>query len=351
VKSALITGISGMDGSLLADFLLKRGYRVYGAYRRLSSQNFWRLQYLDIFDKIKLIPFDLGDMSSIVEAINVSQPDELYHLAANSFVADSFSTPINSGDVTGLGVSRVLEAVRQSDLNIRMYNAASSEMYGNGNDRSVLDENSKFDPISPYACSKLFGFQMAKIYRNGYNLPIYNGILFNHECSPFRGLSFVTRKITNYVAKLHLGLVDKPLLLGNIKAKRDWGYAPEYCKAMWMMLQQDKPDDFVIATNETHSVEELLDSAFSLIGKDWHKHVDIDSRFMRTIELHHLSGNSSKAENTFGWKAEVKFDKLVSLMFNEDLKCWQRWMSGDRFAWDALSHLEGSNIITRTVSE
>ena len=255
MKKALITGITGQDGAYLSEFVLRKNYEVFGTYRRLSTPNFWRLQYLDILDRIKLIPCDLIDLGSLIEAMEISQPDEIYNLAAQSFVGASFEQPIASGEMTGLGVSRMLEAMRKTCPKAKLYQASTSELYGD-NQYEEQDENTPFSPSSPYAASKLYAHSMARIYRTGYNMFICNGILFNHESS-LRGLEFVTRKITNAAAKIKLGLKEQ-LVLGNLDSKRDWGYAPDYVESMWLMLQQSRPDDYVIATNETHSVKEFL---------------------------------------------------------------------------------------------
>ncbi len=257
----MVTGITGQDGAYLAEFLLNKGYKVYGTYRRLSTPNFWRLQYLDIFDKIELLPCDLLDSFSIIETLKITRPDEIYNLAAQSFVGASFEQPIASGEITGLGVAKLLEAIRLVTPEVRFYQASTSEMFGD-NPFPQQDENTPFMPSSPYAAAKLYAHQMVNIYRKAYNLHASSGILFNHE-SPLRGLEFVTRKITNSLAKIKLGL-ETTLELGNLDSKRDWGYAPEYVEAMWLMLQQENPDDYVIGTNNTHSIREFLDIAFSL---------------------------------------------------------------------------------------
>jgi len=268
MNRALITGVTGQDGAYLAKFLLDKGYQVFGTYRRLSTPNFWRLQYLDIFDKVDLIPADLLDTSSIVEAVKVAQPDEIYNLAAQSFVFASFEQPVGAGEITGLGVTRILEVIREINPNIRFYQASTSELYGRGSNVPQT-EDTPFQPSSPYASAKLYGYWVTRIYREGYNIFACNGILFNHE-SPLRGLEFVTRKISDGVAKIALG-VDNKLGLGNLEAKRDWGYAPEYVESMWLILQQDQPDDYVIATGEAHSVREFAERAFAVAGLDWEK--------------------------------------------------------------------------------
>jgi len=328
----------------LAKFLLEKNYEIFVTYRRLSTPNFWRLQYLDIFEKINFIPADLVDAGSIIEAVKISEPDELYHLAAQSFVGASFEQPIGTGEITGLGVTRVLEAIRQIDPRIKFYQASTSELYGNGRSSSLTEED-PFHPSSPYAASKLYGYWLTKIYREGYNIFTCNGILFNHE-SPLRGLEFVTRKISNAVAKIAFGL-EKELHLGNLESKRDWGYAPDYVKSMWLMLQQKKPDDYVIATNESHSVKEFVEKAFKIAGLDYQEYVTIDERFYRPLDVNFLQGDYSKAKKKLGWEPEVKFDKLVKIMIREDLKRWEKWQNGERFSWDAPNYLSEGKIITR----
>lgn len=344
MKKALITGLTGQDGAYLAKFLLEKGYKVYGTYRRLSTPNFWRLQYLGIFDEVNLISADLVDSSSVAEAINISEPDEIYHLAAQSFVGASFEQPIATGMVTGLGVTRILEAIRQINPNIKFYQASTSELYGRRN-QSPQNENIPFHPCSPYAIAKLYGYWMTQTYREGYGIFACNGILFNHE-SPLRGLEFVTRKISNTLAKISLGL-EKELVLGNLEAKRDWGYAPEYVKSMWLMLQQKEPDDYVIATNESHSVQEFVEKAFGILGLDWHEYVKVSQRFLRPLDVDVLQGDYSKAKLRLGWEPEVKFDKLIEIMVKEDVDRWQRWQKGQRFPWDAPNYPTETNILTR----
>jgi GDPmannose 4,6-dehydratase len=345
VKKALITGITGQDGAYLAKFLLDKGYMVYGIYRRLSTPNFWRLQHLDIFDKVFLIPADLIDVSSMIEAIKISEPDEIYNLAAQSFVGSSFEQPIATGEISGLGVTKVLEGIRQFNPEIKFYQASSSEMYGNSGSNKPLNENGPFKPVSPYAAAKLYGFWITRIYREGYGLFACNGILFNHE-SPLRGLEFVTRKISNAVAKISLGL-EKELILGNLEAKRDWGYAPEYVEAMWLMLQQNDADDYVIATGEPHSVKEFVERAFDLAGLDWRKHVKVDKKFFRPLDVNSLYGDYSKAERKLGWQPKVKFDRLVEIMVKEDLRKWEMWLRGERFPWDAPNYPGENKILSR----
>lgn len=346
MKKALITGITGQDGAYLSKFLLDKGYEVYGTYRRLSTPNFWRLQYLNIFDKINLIPAELIDAGSVVEAIKTSDPDEIYHLAAQSFVGASFEQPIGTGDVTGLGLTRVLEATRQVNPDIKFYQASSSELYGKG-EIQAQTENTKFSPVSPYAAAKLYGYWMTKIYREGYNIFACNGILFNHE-SPLRGLEFVTRKVSNSVAEIVVG-GRKELRVGNLDAKRDWGYAPEYVESMWRILQQKEPDDYVIATNESHSIRKLLEKAFDIVGLDWQEYVKVDKRFLRPIDVEFLQGDYSKAKKKLNWEPKVKFDKLVEIMVKEDLNRWERWQKGERFPWDAPNYPNEAKVLTRSL--
>lgn len=345
-KRALITGITGQDGAYLAKFLLDKGYQIFGTYRRLSTPNFWRLQYLDVFDKVSLIPADLIDAASMMEAVEISEPDEIYHLAAQSFVGASFEQPIGAGEITGLGVTRVLEAIRKINPKIKFYQASTSELYGNGN-LETQTENTLFQPASPYAAAKLYGYWITRIYKEGYGIFACNGILFNHE-SPLRGLEFVTRKISNSVAKIALGL-EKVLKLGNLEAKRDWGYAPEYVESMWLMLQQAEPDDYVIATNETHSVKELVEKAFNFAGLNWGNYVKVDKRFIRPLDVNFLQGDYSKAKQKLNWEPKTKFDKLVEIMVKEDLNRWERWQKGEHFPWDAPNYPSEANILTRTL--
>jgi GDPmannose 4,6-dehydratase len=349
-RRALITGITGQDGAYLARFLLDRGYEVYGTYRRLSTPNFWRLEYLGVFDKIYLIPADLTDMSSIVEALKISEPDEVYHLAAQSFVEASFETPVTTGDVTGLATTRILEAIRLVSPDTKFYNAAISEIYGKAgalNGGRPLNENDPFMPMSPYAAAKLYSYWITRIYREAYGVFAVNGILFNHE-SPLRGLEFVTRKISNEVAKIYLG-ISKELRLGNLHAKRDWGYAPEYVEATWLMLQQKGPDDYVIATSEAHSVREFVEKAFELVDLDWRRYVRVDKRFFRPLDVPCLVGDYSKAKLKLGWEPRTKFDKLVEIMVREDIDRWERWLRGERFPWDAPNYPSENKILTRSL--
>jgi len=342
-RKALITGITGQDGAYLAKFLLGKGYTVYGTYRRLSTPNFWRLLYLDIFDRVSLIPADLIDAASILGAVQNSEPDEIYHLAAQSFVGASFDQPIGAGEITGLGVTRILESIKMINPKIRFYQASTSELYGNGSS-SPQTENTPFCPTSPYAAAKLYGYWLTDIYREGYGIFASNGILFNHESS-LRGLEFVTRKISNAVAKIKLG-IEKELKLGNLDAKRDWGYAPEYVESMWLILQQDRPGDYVIATNQAHSVREFAKKAFDTVGLDWQEHVKVDKRLIRPIDVNFLQGDYSKAKRELGWEPKVRFDKLVQIMVQEDLGNWRKYLRGEGFHWDVANYPSEANILS-----
>ena len=348
-RTALITGITGQDGAYLSKLLIEKGYKVFGTYRRLSTPNFWRLLTLDVYDKISLIPCDVTDMGSIMEAITLSEPDEIYNLAAQSFVGASFGNPVYSTDVNGVGPIRFLEAIRLMNKRIKFYQASTSEMYGNGTDGgTLLTEESSMIPISPYAASKLNGFHATCIYREAYGIFSVNGILFNHE-SPLRGLEFVTRKVSNTVAKIVLGLESK-LVLGNLKAKRDWGYAKEYVEAMWLMLQQADPKDFVIASGESHSVEEFVKIAFMHIGiEDYRNYVETDRRFHRPLDIHVLIGDPSMAKKELGWEAKTKFEDLTKIMVQADYDKWQKYLQGDIFPWDAPNYPSEANILTRAM--
>ena len=343
-KRALITGITGQDGAYLAKFLLDKGYNVFGTYRRLSTPNFWRLKYLNIEEKINFIPADLSDQSSIIEAIKQSEPSEMYNLAAQSYVGASFDQPIISGEITGIAVTKILESIRIINTKIKFYQASSSELYGN-TPYETLDENTPFSPRSPYAVSKLYSFWISKIYRDGYNMFCSNGILFNHE-SPLRGLEFVSRKISNGVAKIKLG-ISKKLVLGNIDSKRDWGFAPEYTEGMWKILQQKKPDDFVLATGENHTVKEFTELAFNHVDLDWKKFVKIDKKLFRVLEVNQLKGNNSKAKKTLKWKPKTKFEKLVKILVDEDIKRWTLFKEGKHFPWDAFNYIDENKILFR----
>ena len=344
MKTALVTGITGQDGAYLCKFLLDKGYRVFGTYRRLSTPNFWRLQYLGIFDQIELLPVDLLDSFSIIESIKTSEPDEIYNLAAQSFVGASFEQPLASAEITGLGVVKILEAIRNTAPEVKFYQASTSEMFGDNN-YSEQSEETPFEPSSPYAASKLYAHNMVKIYRKGYKLFLCNGILFNHE-SPLRGLEFVTRKITNAIAKINLGL-EARIELGNIDAGRDWGFAPEYVEAMWLMLQQNEPDDYIIATNETHTIKEFLRVTFEIAGLDWQKYTRIDERFMRPLDVRFLKGNYQKSMDKLGWEPKIKFKELAEIMLKSDMERWNKWQQGEYFPWDAWNYPNEKKILSR----
>lgn len=314
-RRALITGITGQDGSYLAELLLGEGYEVFGLTRRLSASNYWRIQH--ILDRIALIPGDLLDQLSLIRALEKSQPDELYNLAAMSFVPASWDQPMLTGEFNSQGVTRVLEAVRVVDPKIRIYQASSSEMYGKVREIPQT-ELTPFYPRSPYGVSKVFAHYITVNYRESYDLFAVSGILFNHE-SPRRGLEFVTRKVTDGVAKIKAGLTQE-LRLGNLDAQRDWGFAGDYVRAMWLMLQQEEADDYVIATGESHSVKELVEIAFGHVGLDWERHVVIDPAFLRPAEVDHLIGDASKAKAQLGWSPSVDFKGLVTMMVDADLK-------------------------------
>jgi GDPmannose 4,6-dehydratase len=311
---ALITGISGQDGSYLAELLLEKGYEVHAIVRRASTTNYWRIEH--ILDRIHLHPGDLLDQLSLIKAIDDVRPRELYNLAAMSFVPASWDQPMLTGEYNAQGVTRILEAVRQVDTSIRVYQASSSEMFGKVRE-TPQTELTPFYPRSPYGVSKVYGHYITINYRESYNLFAVSGILFNHE-SPRRGLEFVTRKVTDGVARIKLGLAES-LALGNLDAQRDWGFAGDYVRAMWMMLQQPDADDFVIATGESHSVRELVEVAFGHVGLDWKKHVKIDPRFLRPAEVEHLIGDPSKARRVLGWNPEVDFTRLVTMMVDADV--------------------------------
>jgi GDPmannose 4,6-dehydratase len=313
-KKALLTGITGQDGSYLAELLLEQGYEVYGIVRRLSAPNVWRIQH--ILDRITLIPADLLDQLSLIKATESVEPDEFYNLGAMSFVPASWDQPMLTGEYNSQGVTRALETIRRVNPKIKFYQASSSEMYGRVREVPQT-ETTPFYPRSPYGVSKVFGHYITVNYRESYGLFAVSGILFNHE-SPRRGLEFVTRKVTAGVARIKLGQTDT-LALGNLDACRDWGFAGDYVRAMWLMLQQDEPDDYVIATNQAHSVKQLVEIAFEHAGLDWQKHVVTDPRFLRPAEVDHLIGNPAKAKAKLGWKPEVDFQKLVKMMVDADI--------------------------------
>lgn len=316
MRNALVTGITGQDGAYLAQLLLDKGYRVVGLHRRSSTTNTWRLQELGVLDKIELVEGDLGDSSSLEAAIENAEPDEVYNLAAQSFVASSWGQPVYTADVTAMGVLRLLEAVRRVDKKIRFYQASSSEMFGQV-EEIPQRETTPFHPRSPYGVSKVFGYWITRNYRESYQMFACNGILFNHE-SPLRGIEFVTRKITDGVARIKLGLAME-LRLGNLSAKRDWGFAGDYVKAMWLMMQQDEPGDYVIATGESHEVGEFVQLAFEAVGLDWRHYVVQDPKFMRLAEVDMLLGDPTLARNVLGWTPSTTFAGLVEMMVRADL--------------------------------
>lgn len=315
-KSALITGITGQDGSYLAEFLLEQGYKVIGMVRRSSTVNFDRIAHLQEVDALEIVQGDLLDQMSLIDILREHRPDEVYNLAAQSFVPTSWRQPVLTGEFTALGVTRVLDAIRIVNPETRFYQASSSEMFGKV--REVpQNENTPFYPRSPYGVAKVYGHWITVNYRESYNLFACSGILFNHE-SPRRGLEFVTHKVTYGASRIKLGL-DNELRLGNFEARRDWGYAGDYVRAMWLMLQQDEPDDYVVATGETHSVRELCRVAFSYLGLNYEDYVVIDKKFYRPAEVDTLIGDSSKARAKLGWEPTVSFEELIAMMIEADL--------------------------------
>jgi GDPmannose 4,6-dehydratase len=314
-RVALITGITGQDGSYLAEFLLDKGYQVIGMVRRSSTVNFARIHHIQ--DRIALVSGDLLDQVSLINVLQEYRPGEVYNLAAQSFVPTSWKQPVFTGDVTALGVTRMLEAIHTVDKEIRFYQASSSEMFGKV--REVpQNEKTPFYPRSPYGVAKVYGHWITVNYRESYDLHATSGILFNHE-SPRRGLEFVTRKVTHGVARIKLGLADD-LRLGNLDSRRDWGYAGDYVRAMWLMLQQPEPDDYVVATGETHAIRELCQEAFGYVGLDWEEYVAQDPLYMRPAEVDLLVGDASKAGRVLGWEPEVDFRGLVRMMVDSDLE-------------------------------
>ena len=313
-KRAIITGITGQDGSYLAEFLLEKGYEVVGTVRRSSAPNLWRIDH--ILDRITLKPADLLDQLSLLRVIDEVRPQEIYNLAAMSFVPASWDQPLLTGEFNAQGVTRLLDAVRQVDTSIRIYQASSSEMFGKVREVPQT-ETTAFYPRSPYGVSKVFAHYITINYRESYNLFAVSGMLFNHE-SPRRGLEFVTRKVSNGVARIKLGL-DDTLSVGNLDAHRDWGFAGDYVRAMWQMLQQPRPDDYVIATGVSHSVRDLIQIAFARVGLDWQKHVRVDPALLRPAEVEHLLGDASKARKDLGWTPSVDFRQLVEMMVDADL--------------------------------
>jgi GDPmannose 4,6-dehydratase len=315
LKKALITGITGQDGSYLAEFLLLKGYEVYGMVRRSSTINYERISHIQ--DRLKLMPGDLLDQNSLIEALKISEPDEVYNLGAQSFVPTSWNQPVLTGEFTALGVTRMLEAIRTVNPKIRFYQASSSEMFGKIQE-TPQNEKTPFYPRSPYGVAKVYGHWITVNYRESYGIFCCSGILFNHE-SPRRGLEFVSRKVTSAAAKIKLGL-QKELRMGNLDAHRDWGFAGDYVEAMWLMLQQDEPEDFVIATGISHSVQHLIQAAFDHLGLDWEEYVKIDPKLLRPAEVDYLVGDAKKATAKLGWQPKVTFEELVKMMVDSDLQ-------------------------------
>ena len=320
-KRALITGITGQDGSYLAEFLLEKGYEVHGMLRRTSTENFERIGHF--MDRVRLHSADLADQLSIISMVNEVKPHEIYNLAAQSFVPTSWYQPVLTGEFTAMGVTRMLEAVRLSNSGIRFYQASSSEMFGKAAE-VPQNENTRFHPRSPYGVAKVYGHWITVNYRESYDIFAVSGILFNHE-SPRRGMEFLPRKVSDGVVRIKLGLADE-LRLGNLEARRDWGFAGDYVRAMWLMLQQDEPNDYVISSDETHTVRELVEVAFQHVGLDWEKYVKIDPKFYRPAEVDLLLGDSTKARTELGWKPEVGFQQLVEMMVDADMARHQREM-------------------------
>lgn len=314
-KTALITGITGQDGSYLAEFLLDKGYRVYGLERRSSNKNHTNVAHL--LSKISMISGDLIDEASIVHALKQAKPDEVYNLASQSFVGESWKQPVFTGEVTGLGVTRVLEAIRQVNPRIKFYQASSSEMFG-AIKEAPQNERTSFYPRSPYGIAKVYAHWITTNYRESYGMFAVSGILFNHE-SPRRGLEFVTRKVTDGAARIKMGM-KKDLRLGNLDTARDWGFAGDYVQAMWLMLQQKTPQDYVIGTGHTHTVKEFIEEAFCHVGLDWKKYVKIDKEFLRPAEVYHLQADSTQARKKLGWTPKVNFQELVRMMVDADIK-------------------------------
>jgi GDPmannose 4,6-dehydratase len=361
MAKALISGITGQDGSYLAEFLLSKGYEVHGLIRRASTFNTGRVDHLytdphDSNTRLFLYYGDLANSEQLAHVIYNIRPDEIYHLGAQSHVRVSFEMPEYTGDVTGLGTTRILQAVRRSGIKTRFYQASSSEMFGSS--PAPQSENTPFQPQSPYAAAKVYAYWMAVNYRAGYNLFASNGILFNHE-SPRRGEIFVTRKITRAIARILSGQ-QKKLYLGNLDAVRDWGYAPEYVEAMWLILQQDKPDDYVIGTGEAHSVMEFVEAAFGYAGLDWKDHVEIDPKYFRPTEVDHLRADTSKVRERLGWQPRISFQDLIAIMVDADMETagldpigngpqilaskfsdWHRWsLAKDSFSRKAEQNFE-----------
>jgi len=349
MKKAIITGVTGQDGTFLAKFLLKKGYKVFGTYRRLSTPNFWRLMSEEVLEKISLVPLDLNDSSSINEAIKTIVPDEIYNLAAQSFVGASFEQPLATSNTSGVAVLSILEGIKNIRKEIKFYQASTSELYGD-NRNGELNEKSRFKPSSPYAVAKLFAHEITNVYRNGYNLFTSCGILFNHE-SHIRGLEFVTRKITNEVAKIKLGISNE-LNLGNVNSLRDWGYAPDYVEAMWMMLQNDSPKDYVIATCHAITVEEFCRRSFNVVDLDYNNYLIIDERLKRPLDVNYLKGDYSKAKKELGWSPKKNINQIIETMVEKDLERWQSYKNGIIVHWDAFNYpVENKPISNKTKLE
>ncbi|MET0216918.1 MAG: GDP-mannose 4,6-dehydratase [Burkholderiales bacterium] len=320
-KVALITGITGQDGTYLADFLLKKNYRVFGLVARRSSDTFWRLREMSIVDKVDIVHGDVADLSSVTRALQATRPNEIYNLAAQSFVGTSWDQPVLTAQVDGIGVVNVLEAIRQFSPSTRFYQASTSEMYG-GIQKGMQDERTSFHPRSPYGVAKLFGHWITVNYRESFAMHASSGILFNHE-SPLRGIEFVTRKVTDGVARIKLGK-QKELRLGNIDAKRDWGFAGDYVEAMWLMLQQETADDYVIATGKTTSVRDMCKIAFEHVGLSYEDHIAVDRKFYRPAEVDVLLGDAAKAQARLGWRPKTSLEQLIKMMVDADLRRVER---------------------------
>ena len=330
MKRALITGITGQDSAYLAKSLLEKGYKVFGAHRKTSTPNFWRLQHLNVYDKMNFVSFDLLDSKSISEMLDKTNPDVVYNNAAQSFVASSFDQPVYTTDVTGSGVIRMLEGIKNFNDKIKFFQAASSEMYGL--EKSVTkNENTPFHPISPYSIAKVHAYWITRMYREAYGMFAVNGILFNHE-SPIRGIEFVTRKISNGVAKISLGL-EKSLKLGNLSAQRDWGYAPEYIEGIISMMTQKKSDDYILATNETHSIKEFLDEACKVANISNSK-IQSSKKNFRLHDVQKTKGSYKKAKKELGWSPKTKFKKIVKIMVETDIDRWEKFLKNEHQSWD-----------------
>ena len=330
MKRALITGITGQDSAYLAKSLLEKGYKVFGAYRKTSTPNFWKLHHLNVYDKMDFVSFDLLDSKSISEMLDKTNPDVVYNNAAQSFVASSFDQPLYTTDVTGSGVIRMLEGIKNFNDKIKFFQAASSEMYGL--EKSVTkNENTSFHPISPYSIAKVHAYWITRMYREAYGMFAVNGILFNHE-SPIRGIEFVTRKISNGVAKISLGL-EKNLKLGNLSAQRDWGYAPEYIEGVISMMTHKKSDDYILATNETHSIKEFVDEACKVANISNSKIKSSKENF-RLHDVQKTKGNYKKAKRELGWSPKTKFKKIVKIMVEADIDRWEKFLKKESQSWD-----------------